>query len=295
MMKQKRKFKAGIVVFCVTTFALLAAVGTFIFRSDWRFAISQQVSALFRNIEFRQVDFFPEQLETIELSDLMNRKDVQVGEALVLINAEHPTGNMTFSLEEYKDTGLLMNTCALQSYSELSAAVLEQTGEKLYVNNSYRSREEQEEVFAEEGSATAAKPGESEHETGLAMDVYVYGLAGPGFIKSGAGQFIASQGWKYGFIVRYPKDKTAKTGISYEPWHIRYVGKPHAQILYNKNWCLEDYFEHLEAGRFYYSGEYLITRQPKDGPVKLPIGITELSVSEDNMGNLVITGKYPKA
>lgn len=295
MMKQKRKFKAGIVVFCVAAFALLAAVGALILRSDWRFAISQQASALFRNIEFRQVNFSPEQLETIELSDLMNRKDVQFGQSLVLVNAEHPTGNMTFSLEEYKDTGLLMNTCALQSYSELSAAVLEQTGEKLYVNNSYRSREEQEEVFAEEGSTTAAKPGESEHETGLAMDVYVYGLAGPGFIKSSAGQFIASQGWKYGFIVRYPKDKTAKTGISYEPWHIRYVGKPHAQILYNKNWCLEDYFEHLEAGRFYYSGEYLITRQPKDGPVKLPIGITELSVSEDNMGNLVITGKYPKA
>ena len=49
--------------------------------------------------------------------------------------------------------------------------------------------------------------------------------------------------WEYGFIIRYPADKTAITGISYEPWHIRYVGTEHSIIMRNENLCLEEYID----------------------------------------------------
>lgn len=293
--KTGRRNKAIVVTVCILAIGLFSVAGALLIRQDWRFSLTQRVSALFRDIEWKQVEISDDELFSTTFAELRAREDVRVDESLVLVNADHPIREKNFSLEEYKDTGLLMNTCASQAYSQLSAAILEQTGQKLYINNSYRSKEEQEEVFAQEGSSTSARPGESEHETGLAMDVYVYGLAGPGFLKSKAGQFVASEGYQYGFIVRYPQGKSNKTGISYEPWHIRYVGSPHAEILYCKNWCLEEYFEHMKVGEFYRSGEYLITRQPKGKAIRFPKGMTDLTVSEDNMGNVVITGRYPNA
>lgn len=271
---------------------LVLGIGVLSIRSDWRFTLVQQLSIPFRQVEFRKIIPGQDALLTVRTEDFLNRQGVRQEQSLVLVNSEYPAVQGSYSLEEYKDSGLLMNSCVLENYSQLSQAVLDATGEKLYVNNSYRSRQEQEEVFAQEGSETSAKPGESEHETGLAMDVYVSGLAGPGFLKSEAAKYIATRGWEYGFVIRYPQFKTSKTGISYEPWHIRYVGKPHAKILYHKNWCLEEYYEHLEVGKYYISGEYLITRQPKGETLSLPSRLTDAVVSEDNMGNLVVTGKF---
>lgn len=283
------------IFFCVLAAVLVVGTGILLVRTDWRFTLVQQISAPFRQIEFQKLSLSPESLESVQAEEFLNREGIRKDDSLVLINSAHPVGDSRYSLEEYKDSGLLMNSCVVEDYAQLSAAVLENTGERLYVNNSYRSREEQVEVFEQEGSDVSAKPGESEHETGLAMDVYVYGLAGPGFLKSKAAQLIATEGWKYGFVIRYPQFKTSKTGISYEPWHIRYVGKPHAKILYYKNWCLEEYYEHLEVGRYYQSENYLITRQPEDTTLKIPLGLTEVTVSKDNMGNLVITGVYEQA
>ena len=292
MVKNKKsKWKKRILVLLFTAMVLFGT-GLLFVREDWRFMITQEISAAFRNISFQEVSFSADELQTISIEELLSREDVQREDSLILVNAQSPIENRSFSLEEYKDSGLLMNSCILDHYSQLSAAVLENTGEKLYVNNSYRSREEQEEVFAEEGDEVSARPGESEHETGLALDVYVSGFAGTGFIKSKAGQFIATQGWKYGFIIRYPRWKTSQTGISYEPWHIRYLGEPHAKILYYKNWCLEEYYEHLEVGNFYLSENFFITRQSEQERIQLPKNATQIVLSDDNMGNWVITGTY---
>ena len=288
---KKRKMGKKI-LFCVLAAVLIFGTGIFCIRYDWRFILTQQFSIPFRQVEFREISFSHTDLQPVRTEDFLNRGDVRIEQSLVLVNAEHPAEENSYSLEEYKDSGLLMNSCVLEPYSQLSRAVLNETGEQLYVNNSYRSRQEQEEVFAQEGSETSAQPGASEHETGLAMDVYVSGLAGPGFLKSQAAKYISAEGWKHGFIIRYPQFKTSKTGISYEPWHIRYVGKPHAQILYHKNWCLEEYYEHLPVGKYYISGEYLITRKPEGETLSLPATLSDVVVSEDNMGNLVITGHY---
>ncbi len=60
------------------------------------------------------------------------------------------------------------------------------------------------------------------------------------------GKWIEENAWKYGFILRYPEDKTELTGIQYEPWHIRYVGLPHSAIMKEKNFVLEEYMDYLK-------------------------------------------------
>jgi D-alanyl-D-alanine carboxypeptidase len=80
-----------------------------------------------------------------------------------------------------------------------------------------------------------AIPGTSEHELGLALDII------SNYDTSAVYNWLAKYSWKYGFIHRYPSDKTAITGISNEPWHYRYVGKEAAKEIYQSGLTLEEY------------------------------------------------------
>lgn len=129
----------------------------------------------------------------------------------------------------------------------------EKDGYSPEITSGYRSEKEQKELFdgrvkeyrasgyskKEATSLTneyAARPGFSEHETGLAAD-----------INSADGDSWALYDWlsdnchKYGFIIRYPYGKEAITGIEYEPWHLRYVGTTAAEYIYENNITLEEY------------------------------------------------------
>ncbi len=102
-------------------------------------------------------------------------------------------------------------------------------------------------------SAIVAQPGMSEHQTGLAVDLSTASLNNAlddPFADTAAGQWIAANCYKYGFIIRYPEDKIAITGYVYEPWHIRYVGQPHAEYISKNNLCLEEYQQLLAKQKF---------------------------------------------
>ena len=87
-----------------------------------------------------------------------------------------------------------------------------------------------------------AVPGTSEHQLGLAVDIN----ADTAYSTSDAVyQWLAQNAHLYGFINRYPADKTEITGTIYEPWHYRYVGKEAAQEIYSQGLCLEEYIERL--------------------------------------------------
>lgn len=92
------------------------------------------------------------------------------------------------------------------------------------------------------GQATAdtfsARPGHSEHQTGLAFDV---GSIDDNYGNTAAGKWLANNCHKFGFIIRYPYGKQGITGYQYEPWHIRYLGNPLATNVYNSGLCLEEY------------------------------------------------------
>ena len=97
-----------------------------------------------------------------------------------------------------------------------------------------------------------ARPKTSEHHTGLAIDITTdeWESAGKGlsisFENTDACKWLKANAHKYGFILRYPKEKESITKIKYEPWHFRYVGVEHATKIYNQGICLEEYIDSLE-------------------------------------------------
>lgn len=127
-------------------------------------------------------------------------------------------------------------------------------GIKLYGVSGYRSRSTQTTIYnynvktqgQEETDKVSAKPGFSEHQTGLAIDVSSQSAKfalEEVFGTTKEGKWLAEHAHETGFIIRYPKGKESITGYSYEPWHIRYVGTEMAKEIYENKWTLEEYFQ----------------------------------------------------
>ena len=85
------------------------------------------------------------------------------------------------------------------------------------------------------------RAGESESQTGLTVDMDTTGTQTVDFAYTDEYGWLRDNAWKFGFILRYPEDKTAVTGESFKPWHYRYVGRYHAYMMHSKNLCLEEY------------------------------------------------------
>ena len=141
---------------------------------------------------------------------------------------------------------------------------MSQAGLSPLICSSYRSQERQQELYdnkvqrvmAEGASLEAAqaeaarwvaRPGTSEHQTGLAVDIVSLSNQMLDETQESTPEFqwLAENAWKYGFILRYPSDKSEKTGIAYEPWHFRFVGKEAAEEMHDLGLCLEEYLESL--------------------------------------------------
>lgn len=90
-------------------------------------------------------------------------------------------------------------------------------------------------------SKTTARPGESEHHTGLCVDMHDRTCATTAFEESPVFGWLSQNAWKFGFILRYPKGKENVTGYSYEPWHYRFVGRFHAEQIWRDGLALEEY------------------------------------------------------
>ena len=96
----------------------------------------------------------------------------------------------------------------------------------------------------EDARITIQAPGYSEHHTGLAVD---FNDVEDDFRETEAYTWLQEHAAEYGFVERYPKGKESITGIDYEPWHYRYVGKEHAQRMNELNMCLEEYVAFLKG------------------------------------------------
>ena len=107
------------------------------------------------------------------------------------------------------------------------------------VTSGYRSYQRQQEVYAESEAGKAQQPGASEHQTGLAFDVTVE--TADGFENTPQYAWLSQHAHEYGFIQRYPANKSDVTGISYEPWHYRYVGVAAATRMRRTGQTLEEF------------------------------------------------------
>lgn len=132
----------------------------------------------------------------------------------------------------------------------------------LIIQSAYRSYAEQKVVYDRQvkkygvavGEALAARPGYSEHQTGWAMDVSARGQGCQirvCFGQTKAGFWLAANAYKYGFIIRYPKNETAITGYQYEPWHLRYVGPGLPRVMHDDRVSTMEKFLGLPAAPNY--------------------------------------------
>ncbi len=282
-MEMKKRLVACVAALCL----LIALFVPLLVRPDWRFAIERAVR--YTPAPELQVIRLGEDAEEWTLSELANDARTTVTDTLLLVNRAHPLPDGYLPpIEIYY--GAEMHPSMVSAYVALRDEVEARTGERIYVSDDYRTREEQAAILAEKGEDVAALVGCSEHEAGLALDVYVKGYGGSAFLKSAGGREVNRICGEYGFVIRYERGKEAITGISYEPWHLRYVGAPHARIMSESNLSMEEYFDLLIPEHWYASGEYriLVTSWEK---VYLPRGWETCEISSDNRGHTVITLK----
>lgn len=180
---------------------------------------------------------------------------------LLLANAENPLSQDWSIQTEEVQNGYEMDKRAAPAMREMIQAAKED-GVELMLCSAYRSVEKQQQLFdrsqqaymaqgmsEEEAYAKTATetaiPGTSEHQTGLAADIVTptYQMLDAGFADTPAGQWLSEHAAEYGFVLRYPQDKQEVTGIIYESWHYRFVGKTHAKLMKESGLCLEEYLQ----------------------------------------------------
>lgn len=182
----------------------------------------------------------------------------------VLVNKEYPMPedyvpeDLTIPDVLYSYSGIYeksyMRSIAARAIEEMFAEAKKKKKFELKVVSAYRSYARQKAIYEnnintrgeEKTKMVSAKPGCSEHQTGLAIDVSsdtVDCTIEESFASCPEGKWLAKNCQKFGFIIRYPKGKSDVTGYSYEPWHLRYVGVNLAKYIYKKNLTLEEYYK----------------------------------------------------
>ena len=148
----------------------------------------------------------------------------------------------------YARSGMQLVKEAKEAFETLSENAKKE-GMNVIAMSSYRSYDYQVNLYnnyvAQDGKEAAnkysARPGYSEHQTGLAVDVYNLDLPYTSFEETEEFTWMQENAYKYGFILRFPKDKVDITGYQYESWHYRYVGKKVAKEIKDNNLTLEEY------------------------------------------------------
>lgn len=157
--------------------------------------------------------------------------------------------NQQVDIRCYEELMTMLSDCQMAGYRPLvcSAYRSQDRQNELFYNKVQRVIAEgyPEEEAIEVAATTVAYPGTSEHQLGLAVDIVDenHQLLDETQENTGVQQWLMQHSWEYGFILRYPNQKSNITGIIYEPWHYRYVGKEAARELYEQDLCLEEYLE----------------------------------------------------
>src|SRR5690625_2696214 len=132
----------------------------------------------------------------------------------------------------------------------------DEEGLTIFAQPGYRSYDRQDTIFTsnvdehgeKEANNFSARPGESEHQSGLTMDVTSEDVdfqLTVEFAETEEGKWLKENAAEFGFIIRYPEDKEDITEYQYEPWHLRYVGKKDAEEMVKKGLTLEEYLEEV--------------------------------------------------
>lgn len=237
----------------------------------------------------------------------LNEQSVHTGN-LILVNASHgiqgtPKDVLVPACCRFPE--ILLQRCAATLLNELMKEI--NGWEYIVPVSGYRSQEEQQRIWddslrengVEFTKKYVAVPGHSEHQTGLAIDLGLKAehidFIRPDFPYSGICQIFREKAAKYGFILRYPEGKEKITGIGHEPWHFRYVGAPHAQVMAEADLTLEEYIQFIR--QFPHGSRPYLTKSGSRRvcisyfstfPEKTALNST-CTVSGDNIGGFILT------
>ncbi|MBR1409278.1 MAG: M15 family metallopeptidase [Clostridia bacterium] len=183
---------------------------------------------------------------------------------IVLANKTHlldeqyiPPDLVKLKCRKISSDPIQMREAASEALSEMFDAAKEQ-GITLYAHSGYRSYRTQKTMYYNrlkknngKDDGVVAYPGSSDHQTGLGIDVINKAGIGKRFTSAFAdtkeGKWIAENCWRFGFIIRYQKEKEELTEITYEPWHLRYVGVQVAEYIRDQGQCLEEFTAEWQA------------------------------------------------
>lgn len=189
------------------------------------------------------------------------------------------------------DTNIDLSKGIAQKFSEMVHDAEQKGVNHFLIDSGYRDFKKQNKLYKAKGASYALPAGYSEHNSGWALDV---GSSLTKMAQAPEGKWLKENAWKYGFILRYPKDKANITGIKYEPWHIRYVGLPHSAIMKEKNFVLEEYLDYLKEkkkitaefdGKKYTFSYHSFS---ENMTIHIPEN-QEYKISGDNMDGIIVT------
>ena len=225
------------------------------------------------SLKLKEEDLYSGNLILVNKDNKFRQKEVE----LVPVDSSY--------FEIYGDTPIYINKIMREPILNLIDAI--NGRKKMVAVSGFRSEEEQKEIYdssvCENGieftKKFVARPRESEHQTGLAIDLGEVtdniDFICPFFPDFGICKEFKELAASYGFIMRYKRDKESITGISEEKWHFRYVGKPHAELINKYNYCLEEYIDFIRGFRFQDNHLNVI-----DGNMKIEIFFIEKTGSE---------------
>lgn len=245
------------------------------------------------------------------------RSDLSSGD-LILVNFDNsyevePPGLVSIAGAKTSDYGVKNSEIQLRDYvipylNEMMADFRAATGiGNVVILSSYRSVEYQRGLYEKELARTGkdysdevTKPGYSEHHTGLTIDLAYIASDGSWPFYDGQGDYgwINENSWKYGFIVRYPENKSDVTKIIHEPWHFRFLGPAHAEMVQKSGLCYEEYMEMLKkhpvTDPYTFSGDsgsYTVYYVPLIGDsAEVPVPKDKTyTISGSNEGGFIVT------
>ncbi len=157
--------------------------------------------------------------------------------------------NLQIVSSKYSSKTVKLVSYAKEAFEELAAAA-EKENYTINAMSSYRDYAYQNTLYNnyakkdgyDNADTYSARPGYSEHQTGLAVDIDNKKEYFTNFEKTKEYEWMQDNAYKYGFILRFPKDKVLETGYEYESWHYRYVGKEIAKYIHDNNMCYEEYY-----------------------------------------------------
>lgn len=216
------------------------------------------------------------------LEYLNNHSDLKVRDIVASVNANIDYGyynnikqsknqddllvivNKFYALDEKYEPATLVNITSGYGYGKVDKTLFENfkkmaddarvLGLNIYIASGYRSYDYQKVLYNQyvnrDGKAEAdtysARPGHSEHQTGLAIDLNDISY---NFSNTNEFKWLKDNAYRYGFILRYPKEYTNLTGYVYEPWHYRYVGSEVAEYIYKTGITYDEYYEYFLANK----------------------------------------------